>query len=167
MDCKEIIRSQYQASIEMLKQAISQCPESLWNSPDDKTPFWHIAYHALFFAHLYLQSTEKDFTPWSKHRAEYQAIGPLPEPPHRMPKIEEPYSKEDLLEYLDICRQQVDEKMEQVDLHSESGFSWLPFSKLELQVYNIRHIQQHTGELMERLGSREKIDVHWVVMKPE
>jgi len=27
-----------------------------------------------------------------------------------------------------------------------SGFDWLPFDKLELQFYNIRHIMQHTGE---------------------
>ncbi len=30
MNTKEIIRSQYQASLEMLAQAISKCPESLW-----------------------------------------------------------------------------------------------------------------------------------------
>ena len=39
--------------------------------------------------------------------------------------------------------------------------------KLELQIYNLRHLQQHTGELMERLGSRAGIDVDWVGMKVE
>jgi hypothetical protein len=64
-----------------------------------------------------------------------------------------------------VCQQQVDEKMRQLELDAESGFSWLPFSKLELQLYNIRHIQQHTGELMERLGTCANIDIDWIGMK--
>lgn len=50
-------------------------------------------------------------------------------------------------------------------LHAESGFYWLPFDKLELQFYNIRHIQQHTGEHCERLGAYGEIEVGWVGMK--
>jgi hypothetical protein len=42
----------------------------------------------------------------------------------------------------------------------------LPFTKLELQFYTIRHIQQHTGELMERLGERAKLEFKWVGRKP-
>ena len=47
--------------------------------------------------------------------------------------------------------QQVVERVTQLDLEAHSGFEWLPFGKLELQIYSIRHLQQHTGELMERL----------------
>ena len=90
MDFAAIISSQYLASLEMLKQTITRCPESIWNSPADKTKFWHIAYHALFYTHLYLQDTEKDFTPWRLHRPEYQFLGQLPWPPHAAPKIGEP-----------------------------------------------------------------------------
>ena len=86
MDLAEIIISQYLAALEMLKQTIIKCPESIWNSPDDKTKFWHIAYHALFYTHLYLQDSEADFTPWAKHRDEYQFIGQLPWPPHSPPQ---------------------------------------------------------------------------------
>ncbi|MEZ4615731.1 MAG: hypothetical protein R2867_09500 [Caldilineaceae bacterium] len=32
----------------------------------------------------------------------------------------------------------------QTDLSAPSGFSWLPFTKFELQIYSIRHLQQHT-----------------------
>jgi hypothetical protein len=100
MDYSQIIISQYLAALEMLKQTITKCPESIWNSPSDKTKFWHIAYHALFYTHLYLQNSEADFTPWAKHRDEYQFIGQLPWPPHSPPHIGEPYDKDRLLEYL-------------------------------------------------------------------
>jgi hypothetical protein len=47
-------------------------------------------------------------------------------------------------------------------LEAQSGFYWLPFGKLELQFYNVRHIQQHTGELCERLGATGDIEVEWI-----
>jgi hypothetical protein len=165
MNTREVIISQYQAALEMLKQAIEKCPEAIWNSPDDKTKFWHIAYHALFYTHLYLQDTEETFTPWRKHRNEYQYIGRVPWPPHAAPQIGEPYDKETVLEYLEFCQKQVAERGPQLDFAAASGFDWLPFGKLELQIYTIRHIQQHAGELMERLGTRAQVEIDWVGMK--
>jgi hypothetical protein len=165
MNLPEVIVSQYQASLEMLRQAITRCPDSIWNDPGDKTKFWHIAYHALFYTHLYLQDSEQTFTPWTKHRAEYQFLGQVPWPPHTPPQIAEPYDKASVLEYLAFCQQQVVERVPHLDLEASSGFDWLRFDKLELQFYTIRHIQQHTGELMERLGTRANVQVDWVGAK--
>ena len=165
MNCQEGLISQYQAALEMLKQTITKCPDSIWDSPNDKTKFWHIAYHTLFYTHLYLQDTDQTFTPWSKHRNEYQFIGQVPWPPHSPPQIGEPYDKETLLEYTVFCQRQVTERVPQLNLETASGFDWLPFDKLELQIYTIRHIQQHTGELMERLGTRADVELDWIGMK--
>jgi hypothetical protein len=165
MQPRDVIRSQYQASLEMLKQAIARCPESIWDDPQDKTKFWHIAYHALFYTHLYLQGSEKEFVPWVKHRKDYNNMDLLPTSPQGLPESRVPYTKEDLLAYLDLCQEQVNERTRQLKPDDESGFYWLPFNKLELQIYNIRHIQQHAGELMERLGTRANIDVDWIGMK--
>ena len=161
MNAKRAIKSQYHAALEMLKQAIVKCPESSWNDQAYKNKFWHIAYHALFFTHLYLQPAEKDFNPWHKHIDEYQSLAPLPWPPHKEPEIGEPYTKQEILEYHELCQNQVKEQITRLDLEAESGFHWLPFDKLELQFYNIRHIQHHTGELYDRLESREKVD--WII----
>ena len=158
MEIAAVIRSQYLASLEMLKQAIDNCPESIWNSPDDKTRFWHIAYHVLFYTHLYLQDTLQAFKPWSLHRERYESLEPLPQPPH----TNEPYDKATVLDYLAFCQQQVKDRVPGLDFDGKSGFDWLPFNKLELQIYNIRHLQQHTGELMERLGTRTGIELDWV-----
>jgi len=71
-----------------------------------------------------------------------------------------------VLSFLDFCIQAVRDKVAILNLEADtSGFSWLPFGKLELQIYNIRHLQHHAAELMERLGEREKIDIDWVGMK--
>jgi hypothetical protein len=72
-----------------------------------------------------------------------------------------PYSKAELLEYLTDVQGQVAETVALLDLVGKSGFRWLPYSKLELQFYNIRHLQQHTGELCEKQGEVANIDVEW------
>ena len=166
MNLPEVITSQYLASLKMLKQTIEEYPAALWDSPDDKVKFWHVAYHALFYTHLYLQDTEQDFTPWSEHHPESQFIGRLPMPPHDTPTLGEPYTKPELLAYLAICQQEVRQRVPRLDLEAASGFDWLPFGKLELQFYNIRHLQQHTGELMERVGSRARVEIDWVGAQP-
>jgi hypothetical protein len=156
-----ILISQYRAALEMLKQTIIRCPESFWNNIDTGAPFWQIAYHALFYTHLYIQASQHTFTAWSKHREEYQFSDQVPQPPHQSP------DKAIVLEYLAFCEQQVAEKVTGSNLEADSGFDWLPFRKLELHLYTIRHIQQHVGELMERLGSRAAIEIDWVGSRPE
>jgi len=162
MDTKKVIQSQYLAALGMLKQAVVKCPDSLWNAAEDRNKFWHVAYHALFYTHLYLQDAEKDFRPWEKARNEYQFMGPMPWPPHNLPKIGEPYTREDELAYLAFVREQVQVRVPALDLEASSGFEWQPFGKLELQFYNIRHLQQHAAELYERLGARAGIDLDWI-----
>jgi hypothetical protein len=78
MEITKIIQSQYGASLGMLRQAVEKCPEALWDTPPDQNQFWHVAYHALFFTHLYLQSEAQDFTAWHKHQADSELLGPKP-----------------------------------------------------------------------------------------
>ena len=63
MDIPAILISQYKASLEMLEQTITRCPESTWNAAGDKNKFWQVAHHALFFTHLYVADSEEAFTP--------------------------------------------------------------------------------------------------------
>ena len=161
MHAKKVIRSQYLAALEMLKQAVEKCPDALWNASKDKNKFWQVAYHALFYAHLYLQKNVSDFVPWVKHQDGFE------QPGRTDGAAAAAYGREEILAYLAICQEEVSEKTRTLDLEAPSGFEWLPFGKLELQIYNIRHIQQHAGELYERLGARESIDVDWVSSCPD
>ena len=158
----ETAARQYRASMAMLKEAVTKCPESLWLAPEYPNKFWHIAYHVLFYTHMYLQNSHDEFTPWVKHREDYQWLGPLPWPPHDLPKIGTPYSKEEILEYLGICSEEIDAKVPGVDFSAPSGFPWLPFNKLELQLYSLRHLQHHTAQLIDRLRTAAQIGVAWV-----
>jgi len=152
MGMLDILSNQYRAALKMLEKVISACPEALWLDVGYRNPFWNVAYHALFYTHLYLQSDEPSFRPWVNHRQDYQ----------NMPQTGEPYTREQVLEYLQVCRDEVSVKLPLLDLESASGFFWLPMSNCEVQIYNIRHLQQHTGELSDRLGDRFGIDVEWI-----
>ena len=163
MGVKKTIKSQYYAALEMLRQAIEECPESLWVDAGYPSPFWRIAYHVLVYTHFYLHPSEKDFVPWEKHQPAYRFLGS----DGGEAEAGEPYSKKEVLDYHRLCCEQVEERVTALDLEAESGFDWLPFDKLELQIYNIRHIQQHTGELYERLGTEGEVELGWVGRKPD
>jgi len=147
MNIKSVLQSQYFAALAMLKQAIEKCPESVWYDPNEKFRVWSKAYHTVFYAHLYLQNSEKVFVQWEKHHD---------------PDGDVPFTKEEVLEYLAFVEKQVAEQVPVTDLEADSGFHWYPVDKLELQFINIRHIQQHTGELYETLGIREGAELRWV-----
>ncbi|MGA2324895.1 MAG: DinB family protein [Bryobacteraceae bacterium] len=160
-----ILRSvarQYRASLAMLGQAIELCPESLWIAAEYPNKFWHIAYHAVFYTHLYLQPTEADFRPWAKHKQDCQYLGPRPWAAQETRKIETRYTKAEVLEYHEICCAEVEARAPALDLGAASGFHWLPFNKMELQFYNIRHVQHHTGQLADRLRTQKNVGVAWV-----
>jgi len=149
MKIKSIIQSQYLAALAMLKQAIVKCPPAAWNNPRDKDRFWFVAYHTLRYAHLYWKAQDKGYPRWESRGYSKQGI---------------PFSKEEILERLALVEQDVAEQISIMDLDGKSGYAWIPTNKLELQFDNIRHIQQHTGELYERL-SKYKVKLPWMSLK--
>ena len=72
---RSVLKSQYHASLAMLRAAIERCPPEEWLSTVHKNAFWQVSYHALFFAHLYLQRDEAAFKLWEKHRGEGDGTG--------------------------------------------------------------------------------------------
>lgn len=162
LDIHAVLQRQYRASLAMLSQAVQQCSDFLWFSSDYQNRYWHIAYHALFYTHFYLQDSEAAFQPWEKHRPNYQFLGPTPWPPHERPRIEDPYTKADVLAYHSFCLKQVEERVRIPALDAPAGFHWLPFNRMELHLYNVRHIQHHAGQLVDRLRNIEGTSTEWV-----
>ena len=162
LDTLGVIERQYGASLAMLGHAIELCSDDLWLSENHRNRFWHIAYHVLFYTHLYVQPAHSDFKSWPKHRQDYQYLGPRPGAPEETQRAEIPYSKPEMLEYHEFCRGEVAARVPSLDLNAPSGFDWLPFNKLELQFYNIRHIHHHTGQLADRLRASAQVGLAWV-----
>jgi len=165
-ELKATFKSQYHAGLAMLRQAIERCPDETWYSLEHTNAFWQIAYHTLFFTHLYLQPNEAAFRPWGGHQAAVQhpdGIGGKPDPKSTLPLIPNPYSKKEVLEYCNVCDQMVDTAVDALDLWSpDCGFWWYKVSKLEHQVINIRHLQHGAAQLADRLRAASNVGVDWV-----
>jgi hypothetical protein len=158
---RTIIWQQFGAAIDMLDNALCACPEqlwrdSLWDDPSDApeyTEFWFIVYHALFWTDLYLSgSRREDFSP--------------PAPFIRGSLPEKPYTKDELQAYLEHCRQKcratfealTDEKVNQ-----RCEFPWgEEVSFAELQLYSMRHVQEHAAQLSLHLGHKVGSAPDWV-----
>jgi len=154
---RSALKSQYHATLAMLRGAIRQCPDDLWASRGEHaSPFWLIAYHALFYTHLYLQPNNRTFSPWEHHQRGIQHMDRPPRSTWR------PYTKAEVLAYWKVCDSMVDDAVDALDLNARhSGFSWYRVPKLEHQIINIRHIQYHEAQLGDRLRSATGAGIGW------
>lgn len=153
------LKGQYHAALDMLKGAIQACPDALWAGGVPPRSFWRLVYHTLFFAHLYLQVRDEEFVRWEKHRNEVESDA------ERERLDAAPYSKVEMLAYWEIVDAMVDSQLDKIDLNStESGFSWYKIPKLDHVILNIRHIQEHAGQLSDRL-LESGVDQKWVTKR--
>jgi hypothetical protein len=152
---KTSIWQQFGASIEYLANAVSACPDHLWRTSMWKTPntqpefsqVWYVVYHTLFWLDLYLTGAEEGFLPPSPFTLiEQDETGPLPD---------RVYTKAELQAYLNDSRQKCRATI--AALTDETAqrrcqFGWGELSFLELLLYNMRHVQEHTAQLNMLLG---------------
>jgi hypothetical protein len=163
---KDVLKSQYRAGFAMLRETIQQCPDELWYDERPTNAFWQVAYHALFFTHLYMLPGSASFQPWSGHQSQVQhedSIAGEKDPASALPLIPKPYSRPQALAYWQFCDDMVDSAVDALDLNSpESGFSWYKVSKLEHQLINLRHLQHHLAQLADRLRASLDVGTRWV-----
>ena len=159
MTIQAILKSQYHASLAMLLEAIDSCPAGLWTSEAYTNPYWQVAYHTVYYTHLYLQPDEFMFTPWEHHRPDHHRFGPRAA--SAGPLI--PYSPAELMDYGRRCEAEVDAAVDRLDLTAaSSGFSTYRMPKLEHQLVNLRHVHHHTGQLADRLRQAAGKGIAWV-----
>ncbi len=164
MDIQSALKSQYHAALKTLRYAIEKCPDTLWDNPEDGAArFWRVAYHTLYFAHLYLQKDQESFAPWAKHQEEANFIQSVPWDGSRPPKACTTFTRDELLEYWRICDGMINAGVDALDLSSpQCGFPWYRMPTLEHQIVNIRHIQHHAAALATRLRRSAGISIDWV-----
>lgn len=159
---KNVVKSQFKAGLAMLKNSITQCSDELWSDDSYSNRFGNVAYHVLFFVDFYSSQSEATFKPWHKQLQGAHELGEITWNEALKDANKHLYSKEEMLEYIDYILTHLDQRVDELDLNGESGFEWLPFNKMELQFYNIRHLQHHTAQLIERIREKQQIGIQWV-----
>jgi len=154
---------QFGAAIDTLEDALNLCPDRLWtgvvwhDSEDAKYgQFWFIAYHTLYWTDTFLLGTSEGFRP------------PAPFLHGKLP--ENPYTKDDVHGYLKQCRQKckaVIEALTDETAYRACIFKWMEPTYLELQLYSMRHVQEHAAQLNLFLGQNGVTGQDWVAKARE
>ena len=157
---------QFGAAIDMFGNALRDCPDELWekrlwaDQPDQWvaagfSTFWYLGYHTLFWLDLYLTGAEEGFVPPAPFDlVEMEANEALPRT----------YTRAELLDYLAYCRQRCQETIEGLSPEQASRlcrFAWGEVTFAELQLYSLRHVQEHATQLNLFLGQQTGQSTRW------
>lgn len=137
----QILLNQFEAALAMLRQCIEACPPEHWEGKIANATFRQVAYHTLFFVDVYLSRGEAAFELRELHRRGGD---------EREDVVSDGLSQAETLQLLAICLQRVRETLaveSQVDLEGPSGFVRRKFTRGELHIYSLRHVQHHGAQL--------------------
>lgn len=157
---KEVLWNQFGASIDMLINAISICPDDYFES---NRRFYYIAFHSAIFLDYYSTLPPRDFLPLLSFTQKEPEERPKEAIDDLIP--DRIYDKQELVEYLkrtrEKCKQIVyaltDDRL--LDRFKEGYEAHdMDYPILEILLYNLRHTQHHTAQLNMLL--RQDLDRH-------
>ena len=160
---KSAVAHQFEAAFCTLGRCVEACPEPLWHQPVGNLKFCQVAFHTLFFADLYLGPSVASLRLQAFHRdhaaifADYEELEPV-----RQKAL---YDKPFIDAYLQHCREKAARTIAEETaelLAGTSGFDWLKFTRGELHICNIRHVQHHAAQLSLRLRLEAGVEICWV-----
>jgi len=146
---KEILWNQFGASIDMLINVISNCPDDYFVT---HRRFYYIAFHSTIFLAYYSTIPPNDFSP----QLSFTQKEPKDRPKEAIDDLipDKDYSKQEIVDYLkqsrEKCKQLIfgltDEKSDQ-RFKEGDGPNDMDYPILEILLYNLRHTQHHTAQL--------------------
>ena len=80
-------------------------------------------------------------------------------------KTPDSYTRDELLGYLEICRQRCQATITSLsseEAHRLCRFPWGEVTFAELQLYSLRHVQEHSAQLHMLLGQQAGLSADWV-----
>jgi hypothetical protein len=163
---KDVLWKNFGAAIDMLRDSISLCPDSLWES---EKKFFYLSYHTIIFLDYYLTIPAKDFKPGLP----FMLVSLDRLPPEAIDDVipNATYTREEILDYLSTIREKCkklifdssEEKLkmkwiakEEIILHGLCPSLVEDYSVIEILFYNLRHVQHNVAQL--NLILRQKIN---------
>ena len=165
---KESLWNQFGAGIDMFANTVKAWPESNWH-PDSKP--YYLTYHTALFLDYYLTVPPTTYKPQLPYRmVPWEEI-----PPAGIDDLlpERLYTKDELLGFIESARSKCKNLIGSLD-DKLAGAVWietpddiagavtLNYTVLEILLYNLRHLQHHTGQLNLLLGEQTGFATDWV-----
>lgn len=160
------VLSQFKAALAMLDECLEKCPDDRWDlAPPNAVasyPCWQVAYHALCYVDCYLAPSNDAFADEIGSRVGGFHPAGMAELREEFPSRR--FERDELRRYAGFCRERAARVLTSESgaaLERPSGFGWLPMSRAELHIYNLRHLQHHVGQLTAYLR-RAGVETRWV-----
>jgi DinB superfamily len=168
----ETVWWQFGAAIDMFDNTLAACPDELWTGrlwnveegpdvPPRYGEFWTIATHAIRWLERYLLGVPED-----EFGSLETSTTLTPFPAGNAPQTK-PIVRDCLGQLRERCRVTLMELTDEQAQRSITVYDWIatePITVVELQLYNMRHVQEHAAQLAMFLGQHgvpdEKLD--WV-----
>ncbi len=154
---KTLIAHQFEAALCTLNACVDRCADTAWNSRVANYKFCQVVFHTLFYTDLYLGQDEESLPRQSFHLNNGPFFGDYEEFEDRAPV--RLYDKASIRIYLEHWRNKASAVIAAetaATLSARSGFKSRDFSRAELHVQNIRHIQHHTAQIEPTVETRHE-----------
>lgn len=157
---KQAFLSQYEAALAMLKIRIEACPDEYWQTKVGDGMIQQDTYHVLFWTNYYLLEDESAYVP-----NEYNLRGG----DEREPVMCQGLTRTDTLAFIEYSHENIIGSLgRETDATLQapafpSIFRRKPLTRLELHIYNIRHLQHHTAQMS--LALRKLSDANGLELK--
>jgi len=161
----DVLESQYKAALSMLRSALEKVPQEYWNSKEYNKPIWQLAFHTLYGTKMYLSSSPETFILWENAIRGAESLGGVNdwENPEEDGVIEGTHTPSELFDFIDDIVANLQQNISALPIHEPSGFEWYPVTRLELHLTNIRHIQHHAAQIIERLKYKNIHGFAWAI----
>ena len=161
------LKRQFCGALSTIRRCVEACPEPLYAREAAHPPIWHVAYHTLFYADLYLSEGERAFTAPHFHRENMNFLrGEYPHPPFKVETPAEPPGPATLIEYAHHVEARTRLRLggfAESWFTEPSPFPWLPMSRGEAVFFLLRHTAHHAGGLVVRLREAGAVPPTWGV----
>lgn len=141
---KQTLLGQYEAALAMLKLRVEACPDEHWETKVGEGMIRQDAYHVLFWTNYYLLEGESAYVP-----SEYNDRGGN----ELEPVMCQGLTRADTLAFIEYTHENIINTLAKATEASlqEICFTGIfrrkPFTRLELHLYNMRHLQHHTAQM--------------------
>ncbi|MDP6355281.1 MAG: DinB family protein [Planctomycetota bacterium] len=152
----DILLRHLEPTLEMLRNAIEECPEEAWHVETENAPFWQQAYHILIGLDFFLRDDAVPFKPPPFHTDEAAGLDPGAKPV---------IPRDEISGFMNQVFQQTQEYLSSQTEQSVTGevqwgeHKWSPADRVLAQ---LRHVSHHLGSMQSMLRRHTGIAPGWL-----
>jgi len=169
---QETLWKNFAAAIDMLREAITFCPDDLWQT---EPKFFYLTYHTVIFLDYYLTNPVKEFVPALPYTITNSNSLPAEAVDDVIPN--KFYTRQEILDHLTSIREKcrratilsTPDKLNErwidqaeIKLHDLCPALVIGYTVLDIHFYNLRHVQHHVGQLNFLLRQRINNAPGWI-----